>query len=289
MAGHRHAQATADRPPCRFPIAPLLRGDGVDVSEQDAVRPGSVADSPTCFARDGVAVEARCPLDTHERSHESRSRCFGHEPVAIEPSSDLVELLGQLGSRLALTRRGLQGQARRDRHPPVSSLLAVPASRLIGGYPRTRVVALSQTDLGRGDECAGHLDLVAVRFEHLEGSAHKRLGVLEQTSVGECVGVVCVDLRHVATRVRRDITGFGSLELGDRSWQVAPQHREVTKVVMCRRDVKCLSEVICNLDRGAQMTLGRPEVADLSKHCPEGDPCPNFSGPVAMPLEGTAG
>ena len=57
--------------------------------------------------------------------------------------------------------------------------------RIVGRDLRAGVILLRQTNLGGSHQRAGHLDLVAVLRQHVDGSAGEHLGVVEQPSGSE--------------------------------------------------------------------------------------------------------
>ena len=179
-----------DRSARRCPIAAPLRSNSVDVGEEDAVRGRSVANPPAAVGRHWIVGNPCARLDAGQCRDESRTDRLAAEPVAVEPFGNLVESVCDVRWRLVVARRGLQGEARGDRHPPLAALLAVPASRLVGRGPCTGRIPLGETDFSGGHENAGHLDLVAVHRQHFQGPIQKGVGVVEQGGVGEHLGMV---------------------------------------------------------------------------------------------------
>ena len=67
LAGHRRGEPPADRPAGRRTIVAPVRGEGVDMGEEDAVWCRSVASSPTGVGGDGIFDRRVARFGTNER------------------------------------------------------------------------------------------------------------------------------------------------------------------------------------------------------------------------------
>ena len=124
---------------------------------------------------------ATASLDSaRTRAATSRERvASATSPSASSRSATVVELVGDVSWGLVVACRGLQGEARGDRHPPVPALLAIPAARLVSGRPGSGVVTLGETDLGDRHSAPAISISLPSAVEHLEGPTHEHLGVVE--------------------------------------------------------------------------------------------------------------
>ena len=134
LARHRHVEPAADRPPRRRAITAPLRGDGVDVGEQDAVGGGTASGHvDRVSAGTGSSAHRHRELDA-TRAATSRERVASapRRPSSRRPATSSSG--SARSATAAVTRRSLQRQALATGRP----IPRGPASDTSRRLPRRR-------------------------------------------------------------------------------------------------------------------------------------------------------
>ena len=87
---------------------------------------------------------------------------------------------------------GLQRQGMGGDGPRGAVLFGESPGGVVGGGGGPGHVAVGELDLGRREQCSRQLGGLTLLFVHRHADLHQRVGVLEQSGVGEGLGVVGV-------------------------------------------------------------------------------------------------